>query len=83
MLTINKSQEQTLNNVGLYLSSPVFHHNQLYFTLSQVTSPEELKILIKKNDKQEQGYTKNILYKEVFNNLPKVKTTSNIFFFLH
>ena len=80
MLTINKSQEKTLNNVGLYLPSPVFHHNQQYFTLSQVTSLEELKILIKNNDKQEQGYTKNISYKEVFNNLPKVKTTSNIFF---
>ena len=28
---------------------------------------------------KEQLYTKNIVYEKVFNNLPKVKTTSNIF----
>ena len=72
-MTINKSQGQTLNNVGLYLPSPVFSHGQLYVALSWVTRPEGLKILIKNNDKQEQGYTKNIVYKEVFNNLPKIQ----------
>jgi ATP-dependent exoDNAse (exonuclease V) alpha subunit len=25
-MTINKSQVQTLNNVGVYLSSPIFYH---------------------------------------------------------
>ena len=81
-MTINKSQEQTLNNVGLYLLSLVFSHGQLFVALSRVISPEGLKILINNNDKQEQGYTKNIVYKEVFNNLSKEKTTFNIFFFL-
>ena len=38
-----------------------------------------LKILIKNNDKEEQRYTKHIVFKEVFNNFSKVKTTSNIF----
>ena len=60
----------------------MFSHGQLYVALSRVTSLEELKILINNNDKQKQCYTKNIVYKEEFNNLPKVKTTSNIFFSL-
>ena len=33
---------------------------------------QSLNFLIKNNDKQEQEYTKNIVYKEVFNNLPKI-----------
>ena len=53
------------------LPSLVFSHSQLH---------EGLKILIKNNDKQEQTNTENVVYKEVFNNLPNVKTTSNIFF---
>ena len=73
--TINKSQGQTLNNVGLYLPSLVLSHGQLYVALSQVTRPKGLKILIKNNGKQEQGYTINIVYKEMFNNLPKIQNT--------
>ena len=33
---------------------------------------QSLNFLIKNNDKQEQEYTKNIVYKEIFNNLPKI-----------
>ncbi|XP_016165180.1 uncharacterized protein LOC107607791 [Arachis ipaensis] len=35
-MTINKSQEQTLSHVGLYLSKSVFTHGQLYVALSRV-----------------------------------------------
>ena len=68
--------------VTIKKQSMMFSHGQLYVALSRVTSLEELKILINNNDKQKQCYTKNIVYKEEFNNLPKVKTTSNIFFSL-
>ena len=84
-MTSNKIQGQTLNNIGLYFQSPVFSHGQLYIVLSQLSSnkPEGLKILIKNIDKEEQEYTENIVYKEIFNNLQKVKTTSIIFLIIN
>ncbi|CAH9125196.1 unnamed protein product, partial [Cuscuta epithymum] len=45
-MTINKSQGQSLSNVGLVLRKPVFSHGQLYVALSRVTNPHGLKILI-------------------------------------
>ncbi|KAH7653509.1 DNA helicase protein [Dioscorea alata] len=45
-MTINKSQGQTLELVGLFLPKPVFSHGQLYVALSRVSSVEGLKVLI-------------------------------------
>ena len=45
-MTINKSQSQTLENVGLFLPIPVFSHGQLYVALLRVKSRSGLKILI-------------------------------------
>ncbi|CAG7877134.1 unnamed protein product [Brassica rapa] len=39
------SQGQSIKQVALYLSRPVFSHGQLYVALSRVTTPEGLKIL--------------------------------------
>jgi len=64
-MTINKSQGQTLSNVGIYLKKPVFTHGQLYVAMSQVTSKTGLKILIENQDGTCGSITKNIVYKEI------------------
>lgn len=68
-MTINKSQGQSLNVVGLYLRNPVFSHGQLYVALSRVTSRTGLKIVIENDKKNYTRWTKNIVYREIFGSL--------------
>lgn len=46
-MTVNKSQGQTIPNVGAYLPEPVFSHGQLYVAMSRATSRKNIKILAK------------------------------------
>ena len=75
-MMINKSQGQTLQKIGLYLSKPVFSQGQLYVAMPRVTKKSELKILLKKNDGIPLGYTRNVVYKEVLNEVKRHSTNS-------
>jgi hypothetical protein len=44
-MTVNKSQGQTIPNVGVYLPASMFSHGQLYVAISRATSRTNIKIL--------------------------------------
>lgn len=44
-MTINKSQGQTIERVGLYLKDVVFAHGQLYVAMSRCHSKENIKVI--------------------------------------
>ena len=68
-MTINKSQGQSLGNVGIYLPKPVFSHGQLYVAMSRVKSKAGLKVLIIDSKGKQKNETTNIVFKEIFQNL--------------
>jgi ATP-dependent DNA helicase PIF1 len=64
-MTINKSQGQTLTNVGIYLKKPVFSHGQLYVAISRVNNKKGLKVLIENSDGSCGNTTTNIVFREI------------------
>lgn len=62
-ITINKSQGQTIEHVGIYLPQPVFSHGQLYVAISRCPSFSNLHICI--NHEPTYRHTANIVYKDV------------------
>ncbi len=60
-MTINKSQGQTVNHIGLDLRKSVFAHGQLYVTFSYATSPQHVTVLLPVLALQ----TTNVVYYEV------------------
>ena len=69
-MTINKSQGQSFDKVGIYLDTPVFSHGQLYVALSRTTNKAGLKIEIKEDSEQghlirndPRVFTKNVVFK--------------------
>ena len=85
-ITINKSQGQSISEVGIFLPRPVFSHGQLYVAVSTVTSKKGLKILAVDKDGKPQKKTKKVVFKEVFANLEEFvlqgKYFMNYIFFL-
>ncbi|GBO38324.1 hypothetical protein AVEN_57799-1 [Araneus ventricosus] len=71
-MTINKSQGQTFDHVGIYIDEPVFSHGQLYVALSRSRIPNHVKIYTKTSEVQgkllnnEKYFTRNFVYQEVF-----------------
>ena len=63
-MTINKSQGQTLTQVGLFLQRPVFSHGQLYVAVFRVTNRKGLKILCCDEEGNHTNSTANVVYKE-------------------
>ena len=61
-MTINKSQGQTLKQVGVWLDDPTFTHGQLYVAASRVGHPAHLHIAVKTSH---QALTRNVVFKEV------------------
>ncbi|KAG7566906.1 hypothetical protein FFLO_01285 [Filobasidium floriforme] len=60
--TINKAQGQSLDNVGIDLSSPVFGHGQLYVAFSRATHPGRLTVLLEDSRYGLERKVKNVVY---------------------
>ncbi|CAN0837248.1 ATP-dependent DNA helicase PIF1 [Linum grandiflorum] len=73
-MTINKSQGQTLDQVGLYLPSPVFSHGQLYVAISRVRSANGIHIVIENDATTDPNITRNIVYDEIYTDLHSTAT---------
>uniref|UniRef100_A0A803L9N6 ATP-dependent DNA helicase n=1 Tax=Chenopodium quinoa TaxID=63459 RepID=A0A803L9N6_CHEQI len=70
-MTINKSQGQKLDRVGIYLPQPFFSHGQLYVALSRAKKSKHVQILIKPTTDELDGWkrTKNVVQIIVQNNI--------------
>ena len=68
-MTINKSQGQTFDKVGIYLQRPCFTHGQLYVAFSRAKSFEGVKVKVCESRSQgyvgHQCFSKNVVYQQV------------------
>jgi ATP-dependent exoDNAse (exonuclease V) alpha subunit len=64
-MTINNSQGQSLQYVGVWLHDTCFAHGQLYVAMSRVGSPSDIRFAIRQIDNLAGAFTSNVVYKEV------------------
>jgi ATP-dependent DNA helicase PIF1 len=76
-MTSNKSQSQTLQQIGICLQSPFFDHGQFYVAESRCGNRSRIKFFIphsntcgsqiqQAKDKRLEYFTSNVVYKEIF-----------------
>ena len=65
-MIINKSQRQSVANVGLDLHTPVFSHGQLYVALSHCTSESSSWIKVSFPENKKGTKTVNIVWPQIF-----------------
>ena len=63
-MTINKSQGQTFDKVGIDLRKDIFNHGQLYVAFSRVLSWESVKVYF--DNIRLNNVSKNYVYKELY-----------------
>jgi len=64
-LTINKSQGQTFQCVGVYLPHPCFSHGQLYVAASRVGAPTHIRFAVPWDEESSTFRTRNVVFPEV------------------
>ena len=68
-MTINKSQGQTFDKLGIFLSAPVFSHGQLYVAFSRARSFKDIHVKIEQSTTQGmfngEYITPNVVFKEI------------------
>lgn len=62
-MTINKSQGQSFESVGIYIPRPLFSHGQLYVALSRCRNANKIFI---ENRYENPDLIPNIVWKEIF-----------------
>ena len=67
-MTINKSQGQLVEHMGINLQTSVFSYRQLYVAFSRCTLSLNISVLLPEQS-QESRRTLNVVYKEVFNSI--------------
>lgn len=63
-MTINKSQGQTFDRVGIDLRKDIFNLGQLYVAFSRVRSWQAVKVYL--GNQRDNKNVKNYVYKEVY-----------------
>jgi hypothetical protein len=64
-ITNNKSQGQSIDHVGLSLTTPVFTHGQLYVGFSRASIPRNIRVLLDNSPAGLANQTPNIVYEEL------------------